>query len=483
MRGESPQPSQIVFPVALEPEYAEDEHVEELAEPWGWLELFVLTQVFWGILLFLPGSQGYRTAIRAFPYVASLAALAGCVRAGGTNVAVPGARWIIAAIVLLVANLLHEETWLMSGIAQVVFQVAIAAPVFWAARTWITERRLERLMLLILGANFLSTALGLLQVYYPETFLPPQFSALALKFNPEFVTEMSYVGTGDRLIVRPPGLTDMPGGASISGTITALLGFAFALRPSQPRFWKMVYFAAAAIAITVVYLTQVRSMLLMIPGCMAVMALIKLRQGRILQSGWMAASAGALVFGGFLWAVTLGGDLVEERYRGIVDSGVVKTYQENRGLFLAHTVNDLAFEYPFGAGLGRWGMMTAYFGEENWRHPALYAELQLTGWLYDGGLLMWVFYPAALLLAMRHSYRLAVEPDGALNELAMTVLPIQLLTVGLAFTGPVFNTQVGIVFWLATAVLYGCERTLAIQAWNAELDGEDLQDEAGTFHN
>lgn len=474
MRDESPQPSPLIFPVALQPEDAEAEHVEVRAEPWGWLEVFVLTQVFWGILLFIPGSQAYRTAIRAFPYVASLVALAGCVRAGGTDVVVPGARWIIAAIVLLIANLLHEATWLMSGIAQIVFQVAIAAPVFWAARTWITAHRLERLMLMILGANFLSTALGLLQVYYPETFLPPQFSALALKFNPEFVSEMSYLGSGDRLIVRPPGLSDMPGGASISGTIAAVLGFAFALG-HQRQFWKILYFAVVGIAITVVYLTQVRSTLLMIPGCMAVMALIKLRQGRVLQSGWMAASAAGLVFGGFLWAVTVGGDLVEERFRGIVDSGVVKTYQENRGLFLAHTVNDLAFEYPFGAGLGRWGMMTAYFGEAgNWRHPALYAEIQLTGWLYDGGLLMWVFYPAALLLAMRHSYRLAAEPDDALNELAMMVLPIQLLTVGLAFTGPVFNTQVGIVFWLATAILYGCERTLAIQAWTAEVEAEDI---------
>jgi len=487
MRDESSQPSHFVFPVSLHPKYAEAEQVDERVESWGWLEVFVLTQVFWGLLLFVPGSQAYRTAIRAFPYVASLLALAGCARFGSTSFTAPGARWIMAALLLLVANLLHDETWIGAGMAQIVFQLAIAAPVFWAARA-ISDHRLNRLMLLIFGANFLSTALGLLQVYYPDTFLPPEFSALALRFNPDFVNEMSYVGSGGRLIVRPPGLSDMPGGASISGTMAALLGFAFALRPGQRQSAKIGYFAAAIIAITVVYLTQVRSMLLMIPGGMAVMALIKLRQGRVLQSGWVAASAGALVFGGFLWAVTVGGGLVEDRYRGIVDSGVVQTYQENRGMFLSHTVNELAFEYPFGAGLGRWGMMTAYFGEPgNWRNPALHAEIQLTGWLYDGGLLMWVFYPAALLLAMRQSYRLAVQPEDTLNEFAMTVLAIQLLTVGLAFTGPVFNTQVGIIFWLATALLYGCERARAIEAWNAELDAQDAEDaedanELGAVH-
>ncbi len=478
MRDGSHQPSNIVFPVALRPHYAgETEQADEHVEPWGWLEVFVLTQVLWGILLFIPGSQGYRTVIRAFPYFTSLLALLGCLRSGSTGFTTPGARWILAVIFLLIANLLHEATWVAAGLAQIVFQVAIAAPVFWAARA-ISEPRLERLMLLIFGANFLSTGLGLLQVYYPDTFLPTEFSALALKFNPEFVNEMSYVGSGGRLIVRPPGLSDMPGGASISGTMAALLGFAFALRPGQRRLWKAAYFGAAGIAITVVYLTQVRSMLLMIPGGMAVMALIKLRQGRVLQSGWVAASAGALVFGGFMWAVTVGGGLVAERYRGIVDSGVVQTYQENRGMFLAHTVNDLAFEYPFGAGLGRWGMMTAYFGEPgNWRNPALHAELQLTGWLYDGGVLMWLFYPAALLLAIRHSYRLAVDPEDTLNEFAMTVLAIQLLTVALAFTGPVFNTQIGIIFWLATSILYGCERRRAIEAWNAELDYDEGADE------
>ena len=44
---------------------------------WGWIEWFTISQVFWGVLLFLPGSQGYRVYIRAFPYVMSLIALGG----------------------------------------------------------------------------------------------------------------------------------------------------------------------------------------------------------------------------------------------------------------------------------------------------------------------------------------------------------------------------------------------------------------------
>lgn len=473
MRDESPQPSQIIFPIQLQPAHEVEQPAAPPAEPWGWLELFVLAQVFWGVLLFVPGSQAFRTYIRAFPYVTSLAALIGCARSSGTEMLVPGARWIIAVVVLLVFNLVHPETWFSAGVAQVVFQVSIAAPVFWAGKSWITDRRMERLLWLIFAANFVSATVGLLQVYYPSTFLPPQFSAMALKMNPEFISQLTYAGAGDRQIVRPPGLSDIPGGAAIAGTTAALLGFGFAMRLQQRPARRLLYLGAVVIGMTVIYLTQVRSMLLMILVCMLVLALIRLRRGNVVQSGWISASAGILVLGSFIWAVTVGGDVIQERYQDIYDTGVVSSYQENRGFFLDYTINRLPFEYPFGAGLGRWGMMTAYFNEPgNWQNPALYAEIQPTGWVYDGGVLMWLFYGGAISVAMRHSYRVSVGGSEAINDMATMVFMIQLLICGLCFTGPVFNTQVGIIFWLSAALLYGCERTATITAWNAEVEQE-----------
>jgi hypothetical protein len=200
-------------------------------------------------------------------------------------------------------------------------------------------------------------------------------------------------------------------------------------------------------------------------------ALVRMRRGRVVQSGWIAASAATLVIGSFVWAVTLGGESVSERFVGIVDSGVVQSYKENRGIFLDYTIRDLLYQYPLGAGLGRWGMMSIYFADVgNWQNPALHVEIQPTGWLFDGGVLMWILYPAALYVAARHSYKLAVEREGILSDCAEMVLVIQLLLIGLCFTGPVFNTGLGTTFWLSTAMLVGAERTVAIQAWNAEAD-------------
>ncbi len=303
MRDESPQPSQLIFPVQLQPAEWDEEPQIPQGHEWGWLEAFVLIQVMWGLLLFLPGSQAYRTYIRAFPYVSSLLALGICARSIGADTASPGARWVLTSFLLMVLMLMHPGTWMMAGVAQIVFQLALAAPIFWAVRVWLTAERLERLIFLVFAAHFFSAGLGLLQVYYPDTFLPPEFSSLGMKLNPEFVHELSYLGTDDRLIVRPPGLSDMPGGAAISGVIAALLAFGFATRSNITVVNRAYYLGAVLVAITVVYLTQVRSVLLMLVICMLAVAFVSLRQGRAMQGGWRAALATGLVVG----IVCLGG--------------------------------------------------------------------------------------------------------------------------------------------------------------------------------
>lgn len=486
MRDQSLQPSQIIFPVSLHPE-AHEAAEEEAGAPhvaWGWLEFFVLVQVLWGVLLFLPGSQAYRIYIRGFPYVASLIALGACMRSTGADSGAPGARWILASLAIMAASLAHPATWLVSGIAQIVFQLSIAAPVFWTARNWLTSERLERVLLLVFAANCLSATLGLLQVYYPATFMPPEFSRLALRINADIVGSLTYIGADGREIIRPPGLSDIPGGAAVSATVTALLGFAFATRAHANHRRRLMFLAAAIIGLTVVYLTQVRSMLVMICICMMAAGAVRLRQGRVAHTAWIAGAAVAVVLASFTWAVAVGGESVVERVQSMLDVGVVQSYQENRGIFLTYTLQELLYEYPFGAGLGRWGMMSAYFGEPtNWQFPALWAEIQLTGWLYDGGVLLWISYAAAIAAAVYHTYRIAGASEPYLGDLATMVLSVQVLIIGLCFTGLVFNTQMGIVFWLLSASVYGAERTAlameeqALEAETADAESDDAHAE------
>ncbi len=484
MRDQSFQPSQIVFPVSLDVPVDEtmEEHTGAGQVPWGWLELFVIVQVLWGVLLFVPGSQGYRFYIRAFPFVSSLIALAACMRSAGADNEAPGARWILASLALMVMSLVHPATWFMSGVAQVIFQLSIAAPVFWTARNWLTDERLERVLLLVFGANLLGAAVGLLQVYYPETFMPPEFSRLALAMNADVVGALTYTGADGREIVRPPGLSDIPGGAAVSATIAALLGFAFATRAEADHKRRLVFLAASVVGLTVVYLTQVRSMLVMICLCMIAAGAVRLRYGRVAHTAWIAGSAAALIIASFTWAVAVGGDSVVDRFQSLLDTGVVQSYQENRGIFLTYTLQDLLYEYPFGAGIGRWGMMSAYFGDAgNWQAPALWAEIQVTGWLYDGGILLWICYAGAIASATYHTYRIAGLRDTYLSDLATMVLTVQVLMIGLCFTGPVFNTQMGIVFWLLSACAFGAHRTAFLSEQQA-LDDETAAGESHDAH-
>ncbi|MBI4519861.1 MAG: hypothetical protein HY701_03425 [Gemmatimonadetes bacterium] len=435
----------------------EDEVAPVEDRRWGWIEIFLAIQLLWGVLLFVPGIQPFRVYVRALPYVSSLAAFAYYLAWTTGERLHTSSQWLIAVLALLSLNLLHEETHLIAGIAQAVLQLSIAAPMFWVGRTVRTEARLHRVLLIMFWASFASAAVGVLQVYYPDRFLPPEFSGLARQLNPAYVMALSYVGADGRLIIRPSGFSDLPGGAAIAGLLTVIVGVALAVYGQPSRLRRIVYLGAAGIGMTVLYLTQVRSLTILAPVAVMMFAAVRLRQGRWAEGAWVAGGSALLVAGSFAWAVALGGTSLEERFFELFETGLFTSFQENRGLFLEYTLYELLFEFPFGAGLGRWGMMHVYFSDPAmWLAPPIHVEIQITGWLLDGGVPMWICYGGALASAVWFAYRTATRgPTERIQYFATVTLAIQVMTFGLCFTGPVFNTQLGLQFWLLTAALAG----------------------------
>jgi hypothetical protein len=428
-----------------------------LREPWGWIELFAAIQLLWGVLLFIPGAQPYRVIVRALPYVTSLAALLFVLRRR-MDVPIPASgKWLLAAFALLAMNLLHAETRVAAGIAQVIFQIGVAAPMFWMPGMTGSRRRLARLLSVIFVASFFSAAIGVLQVYYPDSLLPPEFSALARSLNPAIVDALSYVGPDGRLIIRPPGLSDLPGGAALAGLTTVLFAVGYVSHAGNSRLVRIASAGAAAVGMTALYLTQVRSLTVVAALGVLVYALVRLRQGRVLQVGWLVLGGTAIVAMSFMWASAIGGKTIETRFSALLGTGLFTTFQENRGLFLNYTFSDLLFRFPFGAGLGRWGMMNVYFPDPSmWHAPPIHVEIQPTGWLLDGGFPMWIFYGGALASAVALAYRCARGGDDQeLSYLAGVVLTFQASVIALCLTGPVFNTQLGVLFWTVTGALYG----------------------------
>ncbi len=131
-------------------------------------------------------------------------------------------------------------------------------------------------------------------------------------------------------------------------------------------------------------------------------------------------------------------------------------FRRSAASLLTYTLSELLFEYPLGAGLGRWGMMHVYFGDSSmWEAPPIHVEIQPTGWLLDGGIPLLLAMCGAIIVGVRASYRAAVHATGSMQESATAILCLQIVLLTMCLTGPAFNTQLGIQYWAFTAALWG----------------------------
>ena len=175
---------------------------------------------------------------------------------------------------------------------------------------------------------------------------------------------------------------------------------------------RVVCVVGGAIGMTTLFLTHVRSLSLLAAAGIARMRRSPVPAGtnsrRCRQRcRWLESPSSA---GAYLWAVSVGGDAVADRFLGLLNDGVFSTFDENRGLFIRYTLTELLVEFPFGAGLGRWGMMQVLFGDSTmWQAPPIHVEIQPTGWLLDGGVPLCSCMARPSLIALRHTYRLAAD--------------------------------------------------------------------------
>jgi hypothetical protein len=150
----------------------------------------------------------------------------------------------------------------------------------------------------------------------------------------------------------------------------------------------------------------------------------------------------------------MGGDAITQRWSSLVEAEAGDVYYSNRGYFLEGSIGNLVPLYPLGAGLGRYGMANAYFGDNS--TSALWAEIQWTAWIFDGGIPVMVLYPLGLLVALFWALRLAFQRDDT-HEFWLwgTILfGYNVGALAITFSYPFFTSQTGMVFWLLNAALF-----------------------------
>ena len=425
--------------------------------PWGFAELFVISQTALPALLYLPGSQPFRLPIRISAFAISLSAFAWWQIE--SKVSVPISRtqsWLAAVMVLLALMLFHPQTTtIYGGFAHMAVYFAVMAPLFWAPVFVRTPERLARLLWLLLICSGINSVVGVLQVYDPHRWLPTEFSRVITTNTDLGLDPVTFVGARGERIVRPPGLFDTPGAVAGPGMSAALLGLIFAT--SAIAAWKRAFALTLAVAgLAAIYLSQVRISLVMTALMMSAYFATTMRQHRYARATQFGILSGGILVGSFLLAITLGGPTIGERVMTLFSSDPLSVYQNARGVQLQLTFQELLFEHPFGAGLARWGMAATYFGVFTLDSPGLWAEIQFTGWMIDGGVLLIALYCGAILVTALSQWKIATTSSNPrLATCAAVVMSANLGVAALIFSFTPFNTQIGIQYWFFAGALHG----------------------------
>jgi hypothetical protein len=354
---------------------------------------------------------------------------------------------------LLGIMVFHPETSsTVAGLAHMAVYFAVMAPLFWAPEFVKTPEQLARIIWLLLLCSGANAVVGVLQVYDPARWLPAEFSRVVTSSE---VGVLGYIGPNGQRIVRPPGLFDTPGAVAGPAMFAALFGLVFAV--SAIPFWKRVTsLGIAGAGLAAIYLSQVRVSLVATVVMFAIYVLVAFRQGRAARATEFAILAGGIVFGSLTLAIALGGESVAERVSTLFATDPLTVYQGARGTQLSFTFFELLYQYPLGAGLGRWGMAAMYFGSNNPNSPSLWAEIQFTGWMIDGGALMVALYLGALVVSALAQYRLAITTsDSRLAVCAAVVLAANLGPAIMIISFTPFVSQVGIQYWFLAGALHG----------------------------
>jgi len=126
------------------------------------------------------------------------------------------------------------------------------------------------------------------------------------------------------------------------------------------------------------------------------------------------------------------------------------------------TFGQMLTDAPLGAGLGRWGMAGGYFGTVAGK--GIWAEIQFTGWMIDGGVLMIALYVGALIVTAFAQYRVARALQfSRLAQCGAVILAADLGTAAMIFSFTPFVAQVGIQYWFLAGALHGVAQRYGIE--------------------
>jgi len=430
-----------------------------------WVPAFIVFQLLCQLALIVGDIGWARMLVRMAAFGASLALL---VALRGRGAPHPAAGAAVMALAVLGVCVFHPETRsLVGGVAQVALYAAVLGPLFWVPRlTSIDVRMLRRAVMILWGFHALSAGLGVLQVYRPGAFQPP-VSAVVQSKGKGYVESLKITTASGERVFRPMGLTDVPGGASISGLYAVLLGVGFFLTRRHPAVLA-ASLGSMGLGVACLYLSQVRALVVMTGISLAAIALILLWRRDVRRFSTLALGAALMISAGLVAARSMAGADVAQRMGTLVRAAPSQVYYENRGRFLEDALFKTLPQAPLGEGLGHWGMTATYFGGGA-PSKNVWVEIMWAGWIVDGGLPLLLAYLLALGITLWAAWRIARArpPSASAHDLPFwgaIVLAYSVGATALTFSYPIFLSQSGMEFWLLNATLFAAARHARRQA-------------------
>jgi len=415
-----------------------------------WLLGMLVVPFVCQLALLVPALNGYRVVFRTAAFAISLLAL---LFVPGRPQPNPVRLWLVSCLLIVMTMMMHTQTnSALSGLAQVTLYLAIMAPLFWVGRLRISPDTFFIVTLVFWLMSTASAVVGVLQTLYPGRFQMPITNEI-LRYGMAEGLKIT-LADGSRMY-RPTGLTDSPGGASSAGFMAYVFGLGFLTTSKR---WPLAVSGAVAIGIGLycIYIAQVRVHFILALACTLIFCVGLVRFGRF-GSAWRRLIILPLVLAlSTTAAIQVGGAQVTSRLATLVADDPGAVYRKNRGQFLEEAFVRQLPTYPFGAGLGRWGMVRSYFGTEgNLNSPPIWVEIQFSAWVLDGGLPLLFCYSMATVLALAFTLRQASQcTDSRLKVWGLLVAGYSLSIIAVMFSYVPFIGQLGLEYWLLNAAYW-----------------------------
>jgi hypothetical protein len=431
------------------------------------LEYYILYQILCQLALLMPFFQGVRVLARLGAFGASILMLMVSRSKGPRHPADKPALWVLLIIVI---SIFHPATnSFAAGAAEVGLYVAIIAPLFWVPGLKLNLDSLRRAFCILWAFYSLSATVGVLQVYFPGRFQFALSSVVSEAGGGHYASQLMIKTNTGQEVLRPMGLTDYPGGAAVDGLNAVIMGMALLARSRKIR-ERAIFAGSMIVGLAAIALSQVRVMAVV--AAVSIIVFIALttfrnlklagrrtifgKRPQMISMTFIVGTLAGVILLAAVLAMSLARGAVVDRLSTLVTQNESEVYYSNRGIQLDYTIRELLPEYPLGAGLGRWGMIFHYFGDPyNPDSPPLWSEIQWTGWLFDGGVPLIIAYLAALWLAGKYAFFVALHRDSAdLAIFAAAILAFDVGAFAATFDADFFISQGALQFWLLNAVLF-----------------------------